>query len=97
MFLGAAPQLLQVAIEALDLSEEPDIERILVEHTDRILGIHSRHQDVLGIPDGAQMARGNIAAHTDHCKVFWHRTHISPDIEPAIRAASPINEQNAEL
>src|SRR5512138_850875 len=70
ILLGTAAQLLQVAVEAFDLREELNIEEILIEYTDRVLRIHSRHQLIAGISNSTQMTGSNITANTDHSKVF---------------------------
>ena len=57
----AAPQLLEVPIEALDLGEEPDVERIAIEHADRIVRIGGGHEPVAGVLDRLQMPRRDEA------------------------------------
>ena len=60
--LGAAPQLLEMAVEALDLGEEADVERILVEHADGIVRVDGGDQPVAGVVDRLQMPRRDEAA-----------------------------------
>ena len=68
---GTAPQLLEMPIEPLELGEEPDVERVAIEHADGVVRIDRRDQPVAGVVDRFQMARRDEAGHAGHREVFW--------------------------
>ena len=68
--VGTPAQLFEMPIESLDLGEEPDIERALVQNTDGVVRIRRRHQAVPGVLDGFEMPRGDEPANAGHCEIF---------------------------
>ncbi len=42
---------------------------MLIKDSDRIMRIHSCDQAVSSVPDGAEVSRSDIAAHTDNGKI----------------------------
>src|SRR6476661_6753364 len=61
-FLGPTAELLEVAIEALDLGEEPYVKAVLVEHTDGVVRVDRGHEPAPRISDRLQMPRRNEAS-----------------------------------
>ena len=59
--VGAAAQLLEMPIEALDLGEKPDVEGVGVENADGVVRIDRGHQAMTGVLDGLQVARRDVA------------------------------------
>jgi len=55
LLLGSAAELVEVAIEALDLGEEPDVKCILVEQARRIVRVCGRDEPMAGVANGPQM------------------------------------------
>jgi hypothetical protein len=72
IFLRSSPQFFQMTIKTLDFGKEFHVKGILVEQTDRVFWVHCGKQPIAGIPNGAQMAGGDVTADADHSKVFWH-------------------------
>ena len=60
--LGTAAQLVEVAVETLDLLEEAHVEAVRVEDADRVMGIGRRDKAVAGVADRLKVARGDVAA-----------------------------------
>src|SRR4029077_12565680 len=58
----SATQLLEMAIESLDLGEEAHVERVSVQHADRVVRIDRGHEVVPGVPNRLQMARRDVAS-----------------------------------
>ena len=82
----SASQLLEVAIEALDLVEEAHVERKPIQHANRIMRIGRRDQAIAGVLNCLQMARRNVAANPGDGEVL-HLTLSSlairlPDATP---------------
>jgi hypothetical protein len=73
VLVGAAPQLLEVTIEALDLGEEPDVERIAIEDPHRIVRIHRGHEAVARVVDRLQMPGRDEAGHAGNREVSHDR------------------------
>jgi hypothetical protein len=78
--LRPAPQLLEVPIEALDFSEESDVERELIEHAHRVMRIGSGHESILGLGNRAEMPRRNEPGNTCDCEVFHDASSAPPSI-----------------
>ena len=70
LLFGPTLQLLEVPVEALELGEEADIERIAVEDADRIVRIDGGDQPVPGVVDRLEVARRDEPGDAGHCKVF---------------------------
>jgi hypothetical protein len=71
--LGAATQLLEVAVEALDLGEEARLEEVLVEHAHRVVRVGGGHQAVAGVADGLEVTRRHEAGGANEGEVVAHR------------------------
>jgi hypothetical protein len=67
--VGAAPQLLEMTVEPLDLGEEARVEPEAVEHADGVMRIGGGNQLVARILDGFQVAGGHEARGTGQGKV----------------------------
>ena len=67
---GQAAELLQVAVKAFNFGEEPDLEGILIQDADRILGIHSGEEMVAGIADSPEVTRSDVTAGADESKIL---------------------------
>ena len=63
-----------MAVESFDLGEEPHVERVFVEHADRVVRIHGGHQPVAGVLDRLQVPRRNEAADAGHGEILHGRT-----------------------
>ena len=64
-------------VEPLDLGEEPHVERVVVEHADRVVRIDRRHQPVAGVLDRLQMPGRDEAADAGHGEILHGRTSAS--------------------
>ena len=64
IFLGSTPEFLEVSIEPLELREEPDVERVLVQHANGIVWIDRGDEPVARVVDGFEVARRHEAGHT---------------------------------
>jgi hypothetical protein len=65
----AAPQLLEMPVEALDFSEETGVEAEAVEDPDSVVRIGRGHQLVAGVADGFHVAGRNKARRSGHGEV----------------------------
>jgi len=54
-----------MAIEALDLGEEPGLWEVLIEDSDRVLGIHGGDQVIAGLLDGAHVPGRDVPGSSD--------------------------------
>src|ERR1700754_5046588 len=68
------PQLLEVAVEALELGEERDVKAQLVEPTDRVMRVRRCNQAAAGSADRLEMPRRDHTANARHREV--HRRPI---------------------
>src|SRR4051812_22513211 len=59
-----------MAIESLDFREEADVERVLVENTDRVVWVRSGNQTIAGVLDGLQVSWCHKSSDTRHGEVF---------------------------
>ena len=59
-------------IEALDLGEEADLERVAIEHADRIVRIDGRDEPIARVADRLEVTRRDEAADARHREVL-HR------------------------
>ncbi len=83
----AAAQLLEVAIEPLDLVEEPHVEREPIEDADRVMRIGGGDQAVAGVLDRLEMPRRDVAADAGDGEVL----HVTLSLEwSPRRAGSPL-------
>ena len=71
-------ELLEMPIEALELGEEPDVERMPIEDPDGVVRIGCRHEPVARVGNRLQMPRRNEAGNTGDREVF----HISLSVAP---------------
>ena len=67
---GAALELLDVPVEALELREEADIEAIAIENADGIVRIHRGDEPVPRIVNGLQVPRGDEPGDAGHGEIF---------------------------
>src|SRR5262249_30353413 len=67
--LGSAPQLLEMAIEPLELGEEPHVEEIAVENADRVVRIDRGDEPVAGVADRLEVPRRDVAGGTGQREV----------------------------
>jgi hypothetical protein len=69
--LAAALDLLEVAVEALELHEEVGLGKVAVQYAHRIVGVQGGQQQVAGVPDGLQVARGYVATGAGEGEGFY--------------------------
>ena len=65
----ASLQLVDVAVEALELGEEAHVERIAVEDADGVVRVDRRDQPVAGVGNRLEMARRNVAGNAGQREV----------------------------
>ncbi len=70
MLGGTAPQLIDVAIEALDLAKVAHVVAVAIEDADRIVRVDSGDETMTGIVDGLEMTARHVARHADDSKVL---------------------------
>src|SRR5690606_16429639 len=66
----AATQLVEVAIETLELGKEVGIGIIAVDHADRVVLVQRRHQLVAGGLDGLHVTRSDVACRAYQRKIL---------------------------
>ena len=69
--LAAAAQLVDVAVEALELDEEADVGKVAVQDADRVGGVERGNQVAAGLLDGAQVARRDVARRRRSARSSW--------------------------
>jgi hypothetical protein len=62
-----------MAVESLDLREESDIERVLIEDSNRIVGVSCRDELIVGISNRLQVPRRYVTGHTNDRKILGHK------------------------
>jgi hypothetical protein len=65
----SSAQFFDVSVEAFEFCEEAGIGEIGVNDTDGVVGIEGCQELVLGILNGFEVARGDVAGGTDECKI----------------------------
>jgi len=70
VLIRAAAQLLQAAVEALDLGEAAHVAGERGEQTGRVVRVDSGYQAVAGVPDRPEVARGDIAGDANRGEIF---------------------------
>ena len=65
----SSAQCFDVSVEAFEFCEEAGIGEIGVNDTDGVVGIEGCQELVLGILNGFEVARGDVAGGTDECKI----------------------------
>jgi hypothetical protein len=73
---GAAPELLEMTIETLDLGEEARVGRVLIEYADRIVGISSGDETAPDVTDRLQVPGRNVTADTDDREITRLLVHL---------------------
>ena len=69
LFLAAAAQLLDVAVEALELAEVAGLEEVAVQHAHRIVGVAGADQVAAHVLDGGEMSGGDVASHSQQGEI----------------------------
>jgi hypothetical protein len=59
-----------MTIEALDFGKEPDVEGVLIQSANRIMGIDGRHEAITRIVDGFEMTGRHEAADAGHREIL---------------------------
>ena len=72
LVVSLAAQLLNVAVESLELGEEFGFIKERVEYADGIVGIDSGNKNVSGFLNGFQVPWRNVPSDTSHRKITWH-------------------------
>ena len=67
--LAEAAQLVDIAVETLELGEEMSVGKVAVHHPDRVVGVQRRLQRAADRQDRLHMARRDIAGRADQCKL----------------------------
>src|SRR5688572_17130925 len=76
--LRPTPQLLEMPIESLEFSEEPDVESEPIQQADRVMRVDGGHQPVASIGDRLEMAWRDEACHAGDREIFRAAVHALP-------------------
>jgi hypothetical protein len=85
---GTSPKLLQMTVEPFKLGKEADVEAVLIQDPDGIVGIYSGYEFIPRISDGPQMSWSDVAGHPGHSKILGQDEHLKRQ-NPESRIQNP--------